>query len=123
MVASFTSQGAFTPDGIFAGEDDPQTRQITLLSGQNQPRGAVLGKITATGKYILSLSGASDGSQTPACILAEATDATGGDKLTPAYFGGVFDENALTYGTGTTKTNAREALRDVGIKLQSSITR
>ncbi len=123
MVASFTSQGSFTPDGIIAGEDDLQTRQIVLLSGQNQPRGAVLGKITASGKYVLSLSGAADGSQTPACILTEATDATGGDKVTVAHFGGVFDENALTYGTGTTKTNAREALRDVGIKLQSSVTR
>ena len=123
MVASFTSQGTFTPDGIFAGEDDPQTRQITLLSGQNLARGAVLGKITASGKYALSLSGASDGSQTPACILAEATDASSGDKLTPAYFGGVYDENALTYGTGHTRLTAREPLRDVGIKLQSSITR
>ena len=37
--------------------------------------------------------------------------------------GGVFDENAITYGTAHTKASVREALRDVGIKLQSSITR
>lgn len=123
MVASFTSQGTFTPDGILAGEDDLQTRQITLISGQNLTRGAVLGKITTGGKYTLSLSASSDGSQVPAAILAETTDASGADKVTVAYMGGVFDENALTYGTGHTKSSVREALRDVGIKLQSSITR
>lgn len=123
MVASFTSQGTFTPDGLIAGTDDLQSRQITLISGQNLARGAVLGKITASGKYTLSLSASSDGSQTPAVILAEATDASGGDKVTVAYFGGVFDENAITLGTGHTKASVREALRDVGIKLQSSITR
>jgi hypothetical protein len=123
MVASFTSQGTFTPDGIIAGEDDLQTRQVTLITGQNLKRGAVLGKITASGKMTLSLSASSDGSQVPTCILAEDTDATSADKPTPAYHGGVFDENALTYGTGHTKTSVREQLRDYGIKLQSSITR
>ncbi len=123
MVASFTSQGTYTPDGLIVGTDDLQTRQITLISGQNLARGAVLGKITASGKYTLSLSASSDGSQTPAVILAEATDASGGDKVTVAHFGGVFDENAITLGTGHTKASVREALRDVGIKLQSSITR
>lgn len=123
MVASFTSQGSLTPDGLIVGDDDLQTRQITLISGQNQPRGAVLGKITASGKYTLSLSASSDGSQVPATILAEACDASGGDKVTIAHFGGVFDENAITLGTAHTKATVRDALRDVGIKLQSSIVR
>ena len=123
MVASFTSQGTLTPDGLLAGHDDLQTRQITLVAGQNLKRGALLGKITASGKYALSASGASDGSQLPAIVLAEDTDASGADKVTVAYFGGVFDENAITYGAGHTKSSVREALRDVGVKLQSSITR
>lgn len=122
LAAGFTAQGDFTPDGIFAGTDDPQTRSITLLSGQNLERGAVLGKVTATGKYVLSLSAAVDGSETPATILGEDCDASAGDKVTIAHFGGVFDENALTYGTGHTAASVRDQLRDVGIKLQSSIT-
>lgn len=123
MVASFTSQGTLTPDSLIAGHDDLQSRQITLLSGQNLARGALLGKVTASGKYVLSLSAASNGSEVPAAILAETTDASGGDKVTVAHFGGVFDENAVIYGTAHTKASVREALRDVGIKLQSSITR
>lgn len=121
MVASFTSQGTFTPTGLLGGHDDPQTRQITLISGQNLARGALLGKITASGKYTLSLSASADGSQIPAVILAEDTNASGGDKSTAAYFGGVFDENYVIFGTGHTPASTREALRDVGIKLQSSI--
>lgn len=123
MVASFTNQGSLTPDGLIVGTDDLQTRQITLITGQNLVRGAVLGKITASGKYTLSLSASADGSQVPAVILAEDTNATSADKVTPAHFGGVFDENAITIGPGHTKASIREALRDVGIKLQSSITR
>lgn len=76
---------------------------------------------TNAGKYLLALSAATDGSDVPAAILAVATDASAADKVTVAYFGGVFDENAVTYGTGRTAANSREALRDVGIKLQSSI--
>lgn len=120
-LAGFRSQGSFTPDGIFAGDEDPQTRKITLVSGQNLKRGSVLGKITVGGKYTLSLSASADGSQTPATILAEDCDASAGDKATIAHFGGVYDENGLTYGAGHTAASAREPLRDVGIKLQSSI--
>jgi hypothetical protein len=223
-LAGVTSQGSFTPsDALIVGPDDPMTRQITLVSGENRLRGAVLGKITSggtvtvgtvtfagtgngvltkatpafgagaqngnyvatnieaatdsgtfavrrpdgtidgyatvgvayngqvkftiadgstdfvpgdaftipvtvaapanNGKYKLAASAATDGSAGPVTILAEDCDASGGDKVTIAYFGGVFDENALTYGTGITAASAREALRDVGIKLQSSITR
>ena len=88
MPASFSS-ATFNLDGLLIGEHPVTSRQITLLSGQNLARGAVLGKITASGKYILSLSGAADGSQTPDAVLAEATDASGGDVATPAYFRGL----------------------------------
>jgi hypothetical protein len=76
-----------------------------------------------SGKFALSLAGAADGSQTPASILAEDCDASGGDKITVAYFGGTFDENACTYGTGHTSVTCREPLRDRSILLQSSLVR
>lgn len=122
MLASFKSEDTFTPDdGLVLAPT--VSRQITLLSGQNLKRGSVLGKITTGGKYVLSLSASSDGSQTPAVILAEDCDASAGDKVTVAYFGGSFDENACVYGTGHTAITAREPLRDVSILLQSSLKR
>jgi hypothetical protein len=123
MVAGFTNEGTYTPDGLLAADRETVSRQITLVSGQNLKRGALLGKITSGGKYTLSLSASSDGSQTPAVILAEDCDASAGDKVTVAYFAATVDENAMIYGTGQTAANTREALRDVGIYLQSSLVR
>jgi hypothetical protein len=54
---------------------------ITLLAGTAYPVGAVLGKITASGKYKLATSGGSDGAQTAAAVLLYAVDATGADAI------------------------------------------
>lgn len=116
MPASFSS-ATFNLDGLLIGEHPVTSRQITLLSGENWTRGAVLGKITATGKYKLSAAGAGDGSETPDCILAEATDATAADKTTIAYFTGGFDESKLVLGSGHTADSIREGLRGKGIHL------
>lgn len=70
-----------------------------------------------SGKYTLSLSAAADGSQAPDLILAENTDASGGDKTTLAYARGDFIESKLTIGTAHTADSIREGLRGKGINL------
>ena len=116
MPASFSS-ATFNLDGLLIGEHPVTSRPITLLSGENRARGAVLGKITATGKYQLSASAAVDGSQVPDAILAEATDASGGDVATAAYFTGGFDESKLVLGSAHTVASIKEGLRTKGIHL------
>lgn len=117
MVASFTSD-AYTPGDIVAGNSHLLvTRQVTLISGQDLTRGAVLGKITASGKYTLSLSGSSDGSETPDLILAEDCDASGGDAVTVAYERGDFKADQLTLGTAHTIASVQEGLRAKNILL------
>ena len=54
---------------------------VTLLSGTAYPVGAVLGKITVSGKYTLATSGGSDGAQTAAAVLLYAVDATLADAV------------------------------------------
>jgi len=49
---------------------------ITLLAGMPYPVGAVLGKITASGKYTLSPATGTDGSQVASAVLLYAVDAT-----------------------------------------------
>jgi hypothetical protein len=51
----------------------------TLLAGTAYPVGAVLGRITASGKHKLATSGGADGAQTAAGVLLYAVDATGAD--------------------------------------------
>mgnify|MGYP000875145602 CR=1 FL=1 len=115
---SKVTETAFDPNGLLVqllgapvfGET------VTILSGQNLAAGAVLGQITSGGKYILSLSGASDGSQTPDAILAAACDASGGDAQAYVYFAGEFNAAKLTLGTAHANNVAfRKALARKGI--------
>ena len=53
---------------------------VTLLSGTNYPVGAVLGRITASGKMKLSTAAGSDGAQNAAAVLLYATDASAADQ-------------------------------------------
>lgn len=116
--AEFRTEGTYAPDKLIAGNAHLLVgRKVTIISGQNLTRGAVLGKITASGKYNLSLSGASDGSQTPDLILAENCDATSADKVALAYARGDFNANALTLGTAHTVVSITEGLRAKGITL------
>jgi hypothetical protein len=52
---------------------------VTLLAGTAYPIGAVLGRITASGKYKLATSGGTDGAQTAAAVLLSPVDASGAD--------------------------------------------
>jgi hypothetical protein len=52
---------------------------VTLLAGTAYPVGAVLGRITANGKYKMATSGGSDGAQTAAAVLLYAVDASDAD--------------------------------------------
>lgn len=116
----FTSQGSYAPDNLIGGEFPRVARKITVASGANLAQGSLLGKITASGKYVLSLSAAEDGSQAPDVILAEAANAASGDAQAIAYFSGEFNELAVTFGTGHTASSVREALRDKSIFLTTN---
>lgn len=52
---------------------------VTLLAGTKYPVGAVLGRITASGKMKLSTASGTDGAQTAAAVMLYAVDATEGD--------------------------------------------
>lgn len=117
--AKFETIGTSTEDNLIAGNAHLLVgRKITVLSGQGKlVRGTVLGKVTASGKYIKSLSAASDGSQTPDLILAEDVDATSADAVGLAYARGDFAAQALTLGTAHTVASITEGLRAKGITL------
>jgi hypothetical protein len=116
----FTDQGAYAPDNLIAGEYPRIQRVVTIATPAALTKGAVLGKITASGKYTLSASAASDGSEVPDAILAEDADATDADVQAVAYFAGEFNEDALTLGAGHTVAGIRAGLRDKNIYLRKN---
>lgn len=79
--------------------------------------------VTGSGKYVLSASADIDGSQRATHILADAVDASSGDKKGPAYMEGEFNENDLTFGTDHTADSVRADLLARGIILRDTVPR
>ncbi|MEK4474343.1 head decoration protein [Paenibacillus sp. FSL R7-0048] len=59
-------------------------------------KGTVLGKVTATKKFVPYLSSASDGSQVAVCILDNDKDTSLTDIGASAWIAGIFTESKLT---------------------------
>jgi hypothetical protein len=92
---------------------------VTLLAGTSYAVGAVLGRITASGKYKLATSGGTDGAQTAAAVLLYATDASAADAEAVVVVRGpaiiskaalVFDASVDDAAKTTTKHNQLVAL-------------
>lgn len=93
--------------------------------------GAVLGKVTATGKYKLATSAAVDGSQTPVAVLV--IDGLGLSKdivlaantdtkaIVMARGPVIVADAALQLGTGITAAAAKTALAAVGITVETAV--
>jgi hypothetical protein len=96
-----TQEGVYSPDKLF--DRDTITRAGTISSGAGVlARGTLLGKITATGEYVLSLAAAADGSQVPDAVLLETVDATAADVVAAIAVAGKFAIQGMTFGAGHT---------------------
>jgi hypothetical protein len=87
---------------------------VTLLAGTAYPVGAVLGRVTASGKLKLSTAAGSDGAQTVAGVLLYATDASAADQEAVVILRGpaIVSKAALVFDASVddaTKTAAKHA--------------
>ena len=79
-MATSATEGRRVGEAILSEAPGGVSRdQVTVVSGQNLPNNAVVGKITATGKIAKYDNGASDGTEVAYGVLLAAVDATGGD--------------------------------------------
>lgn len=87
---------------VSEGNDHISREKIVLAAGPALGAGRVLGRITATGKYVAVAPAASDGSQTAVAILARAQGASASDRFVGAFVR-LCEVNAaeLDYGTLT----------------------
>jgi hypothetical protein len=94
---------------------------ITIASGAGIiAPGTVLGKVTASGKYVASAVGASDGSQVPAAIAIYGADASASDISVSAILRDAeVNGKCLTYHADrdqpTEKAAANTALAALGV--------
>lgn len=89
-----------TPEELFTGSFPRHTAPQTIAAGQTLAALSVLGRVTASGEFKLSLAAANDGSEVPVAILLAALDTTGGAAPGPVYLAGCFNPELLVYGTG-----------------------
>jgi hypothetical protein len=87
---------------------------VTLLAGTNYPVGAVLGRITASGKMKLSTATGTDGAQNAAAVLLYDVDATAADASAVVIVRGpaIVSKAALMFDASVddaTKTAAKNA--------------
>lgn len=77
------TEGQTAGDVLLFEEDKHFSRDaVTVAAGADLEPGAVLGKVTASGKYVRSVHGAADGSEVAVAVLltpakASAADVTG----------------------------------------------
>lgn len=111
-MADLNIETTYELDNLLGDTFPIQTDTGTIISGQNLTRGAVLGKITASGKLKAVDDAAVDGSQTPYAVLAVDTDASGGDKTAVIYLSGAFNVNALSFGGDDTAADHKDGMRN-----------
>lgn len=96
------------------------TKRVTMLTGTAYKAGAVLGKVTASGKFTTYDNAAATGIEAAAAILLESIDATGGDKTGTIVFRGPMIVNANDLGWGANNAGGITAGKDdldlIGIK-------
>lgn len=121
MAELVSDLNTFVYDNLIGGDNPPiRTKIITIVSGSGQlARGTVLGKITTGGKFQPVNSTATDGSQSPNCVLARPVDATSTDVPAEVYISGVFNRQALTFGGTDTAATHEEAMRDLNMYVTS----
>ena len=105
---------SYDPNGIVAGDFPVETAGATIGTAADLTAGAVLGRITASGKYIRSVAAASDGSQTPAAILLTDAAAASADAAAVILLAGAVDQAKLNFGAGHTAATVETAFRAAG---------
>ncbi|MGU3539988.1 head decoration protein [Methylobacterium sp. A54F] len=116
-----TDYPLYDPTSLRAG-GCARDRQITVASGANASgavlkRGTVLGRVTATDKYVVSVKTANDGSQVPAMVLAFEIDASTADVVCSGYDDIEVVAEKLTFDGSWTAATLEAALRVANSKI------
>lgn len=111
----------YTPDEFHTGPFPIHTEPEVIAAGQGALAArTVMGRVTATGKWVKSLAAANDGSEVPRAILVEAVDATA-EVTAPFYKAGEFNPDLLIYGTGHTAASVQAALEGTPLFLRRAV--
>jgi len=119
--AGFEKVGETYPDRLVI--EAGIARVVTIASGAGKlRRGSVIGKVTASRKFLLAKKAAADGSAVPEMILADDVDATSGDVQAVAYLTGKYNSNAIHLDESLSVIDVSDAFRTKSLFLDASLT-
>lgn len=111
------TETSYDPGGLIAGDFPVAHRTVTIGTAADLVRGAVLGRITGSDKYVLSATAAGDGSEVPVAVLAADAAAAAADVVAPVYFAGEFAADQLTFGAGHDADSVDASTRQNGLSI------
>jgi hypothetical protein len=85
LLINTTTEGTYPFEVILSEGESIAREKVTLITGQNLKSGTVLGKITASGKYMAhdnAATGATAGAEVAVAVLLADCDATSADQTT-----------------------------------------
>ncbi len=95
MGLASSSSEAYNPDMFIMGE--VQTNTGILATGQNLLKYSILGRVSATGKFVECDNTVNDGSEFPVAILIYEIDASAADKNCQIYIAGQFNPALINW--------------------------
>ena len=120
MFTPTSQTRARTFSDVIKKEIDPDfsREEIVIASGAGVLAiGTVLGRITASGKYVLHDNALSNGAEAAAAVLGEAVDATSADVRTVGVtWGAIVVLPELTFKAGITNNNKTAAIAALATK-------
>lgn len=114
-------QDVYVPDQLVSGPLQLVTDTVTITGGKAYKRGTVLGVVTASGGYQLSVKTATDGSEVPSAILVDDVDATAGDVQSGVYLMGEFNGHRIIIDNSWTVETVAQALRPSSIFIRDVV--
>ncbi|EPJ1886647.1 head decoration protein [Enterobacter asburiae] len=114
-------QDLYVPDQLVSGPLQLVTDTVTITGGKAYKRGTVLGVVTASGGYQLSVKTATDGSEVPSAILVDDVDATAGDVQGGVYLMGEFNGHRIIIDNSWTVETVAQALRPSSIFIRDVV--
>lgn len=97
---TFGSAGSTSNPELFSGSAAVTTLPVVFASGADVARYSVVGRIEASGKYVLCNPAANDGSQDAVGIAVESADSASADAVGNIYTSGCFNPAALVWHAG-----------------------
>ena len=114
-------QAVFNPDQLISGPLQVVTDTGIIAKAGILKRGTILGKVTDSGEYVLSKTGAADGSEIPCAILADDVDTTDSSVSGGVYLMGEFNQNRIIHDESWTAADLKDALRKFSVFLRDSV--